>query len=372
MGSSTRPARRRTRTPSPPRAAAARERAGPPPAARALRRRRLARGRPRRLVRPLDLEVLLRRGERDGGRLRGRRGRRARPGAAGRRRRRRARPHARRSGRRRGARGRAPATKARWPARTDARAPSARRRPRDGWAPTSRTGGRRRRGIGGAATTAGPAGPDPEPGAAFARRGAAASGGGRARGAPALLQGLETGEHLLVAGGEGQRLLVARDGARDVAEALQALREEPAGQDVVGRALQDLLELDARRRPVAGVEEGAPEGHPRRRVVLVLLQPLAGHADGVLELAVLAQLLRELREQTGARLLVQLLPELFDARVAGHGASERGRSQAPAGPGTGHAVGRLDSTLRARRSQVPAVMQELWPPSSSTTVWVTV
>jgi hypothetical protein len=53
----------------------------------------------------------------------------------------------------------------------------------------------------------------------------------------------------------------------------------------------------------------------------MLLQPLARDLDRVLEVPVLAELLRELREQTRARLLVQLLPELVDAGVAGHGAS---------------------------------------------------
>src|SRR5438552_19162732 len=77
----------------------------------------------------------------------------------------------------------------------------------------------------------------------------------------------------------------------------------------------------------------------------MLLEALAGHPDGILEVAVLAQLLGQLREEARARLLVQLLPELVDAGVAGHGASRRRRSQAlPRGPGTDHAVGRRDST----------------------------
>jgi hypothetical protein len=47
------------------------------------------------------------------------------------------------------------------------------------------------------------------------------------------------------------------------------------------------------------------------------LQPGTRDADGVAELAVLAELFGELSEQAGTRLSFEALAELFDARVGG-------------------------------------------------------
>jgi hypothetical protein len=47
------------------------------------------------------------------------------------------------------------------------------------------------------------------------------------------------------------------------------------------------------------------------------LEPGARDPDGLAELAVLAELLRELREQPGTRLSFEALAELVDARIGG-------------------------------------------------------
>jgi hypothetical protein len=51
------------------------------------------------------------------------------------------------------------------------------------------------------------------------------------------------------------------------------------------------------------------------------LQPGARDANGLAELAVLAQLFRELREEPGTRLSLEALAKLVDARVGGQGLS---------------------------------------------------
>ena len=81
--------------------------------------------------------------------------------------------------------------------------------------------------------------------------GAAAAGSEAARrrgGLHLLLERLQALQHLLVARREGQRGLVALDRARHVSQPLQALGQLAAGQDVVGGALHDGLELAPRRR----------------------------------------------------------------------------------------------------------------------------
>jgi hypothetical protein len=49
----------------------------------------------------------------------------------------------------------------------------------------------------------------------------------------------------------------------------------------------------------------------------VLLEPVPGHPYGLREVAVLAELFRELGEQAGPWILVDPLAEVVDARVAG-------------------------------------------------------
>jgi hypothetical protein len=49
----------------------------------------------------------------------------------------------------------------------------------------------------------------------------------------------------------------------------------------------------------------------------VLLQAVPGDADGLLEVALLPQLLGQLREEARAGILVDPLPEVVDAGVAG-------------------------------------------------------
>jgi hypothetical protein len=48
----------------------------------------------------------------------------------------------------------------------------------------------------------------------------------------------------------------------------------------------------------------------------VLLQAVPGDPDRLRQVSFLAQLLRQLREQAGARILVDPLPEVIDAGVA--------------------------------------------------------
>src|SRR2546426_315641 len=81
------------------------------------------------------------------------------------------------------------------------------------------------------------------------------------------------GDHL-VARGEGERRLEAVARAGEVAEPLQALPEESAGQDVVGGTLEDDLELGPRGGDVAGVQQGSTERHARGGIGRVLLQAL--------------------------------------------------------------------------------------------------
>src|SRR6185503_17355854 len=107
-----------------------------------------------------------------------------------------------------------------------------------------------------------------------------------------------------------------------------AFGEEAAGQDVVGRALERGLQLGLRGLGVPAVQEGAAEGDAGRGVVGVPVQALAADADGLRQLALLAQLFCELGEQ--ARLLVEPPPELVYAGVAGQRVSRRRkRSQTP-------------------------------------------
>ena len=73
----------------------------------------------------------------------------------------------------------------------------------------------------------------------------------------------------------GQRLLVARHRGTEVPQALQALGQEAARQDVVGGALEDGLELPTGAGQVPLVEERPPEGHARRWVGRVLLEALS-------------------------------------------------------------------------------------------------
>src|SRR4029078_10553858 len=61
----------------------------------------------------------------------------------------------------------------------------------------------------------------------------------------------------------------------------------------------------------------------RRGIRGLPLQALAADVDGLLEVTVLAQLLRELGEQPGAGVLLQPPAEVVDPRVPGHTPSER-------------------------------------------------
>jgi hypothetical protein len=102
---------------------------------------------------------------------------------------------------------------------------------------------------------------------------------------------------VLVAGHEPLRRAILEERRPEVSGALERLREESAGEDVVGRAAQHRLELHAGTREVAGVEERAPERHPRRRVVRLGGEAIAGDTDRLLVLAFLAELLRKLGEE---------------------------------------------------------------------------
>jgi hypothetical protein len=132
-----------------------------------------------------------------------------------------------------------------------------------------------------------------------------------------LLERADLRLDLPVPGSKAKRRPELEDGRPQVAEALEALAQEPAGQDVVGSGAQDGLELGARRGEVTRVEERAAEGHARRGVRGMHLQTCPRDADGVAELAVLPELLGELSEQPGTRLSFEALTELVDARVAG-------------------------------------------------------
>jgi hypothetical protein len=130
-----------------------------------------------------------------------------------------------------------------------------------------------------------------------------------------LLEGADLRLDLAVSRGQAQRRAELKEGRTQVAQALEALPEEPAGRYVVGSCPQDGLELGASRGEVAGIEEGTAEGHARRGIGGVDLQPGAGDADGLAELTVLPELLGELREEAGAGLSLEALAELVDARV---------------------------------------------------------
>ena len=123
----------------------------------------------------------------------------------------------------------------------------------------------------------------------------------------------------------------------DLEEAINVCREGlkrqpayPSARMTLGRALFDTGDLAAARAEFETVLKGAPERHARRRVRRVLAQAVARHPDRLPELAVLAQLLGELREQTRVRLLVEPLAQVVDAGVPGQEnvPSERRWSQA--------------------------------------------
>lgn len=100
-----------------------------------------------------------------------------------------------------------------------------------------------------------------------------------------------------------------------VAEAVEALGQHAAGEDVVGRPAKHALELAAGPREVSGLDEGPPQGEARRRIVRVQGQAAASHADGLGQIPILAQLLRELREEARPGLALQPATKLVDARV---------------------------------------------------------
>ena len=240
----------------------------------------------------------------------------------------------------------------RWPARSR----TSRRRPRAGWGAARRRRRRRRRsassasGAGGGSSTSDstpcrrawpPADrPSPRGGARESSRSTIGGGGrrGHARGTVAAVQGAQARHELRVAGSEGQRLQVLRARARAVAEAFEALAQEALGQDVVGGGLQHRLQLGARRLQVSALQESAAQGQPKRGIGGRLLDAFTADADRLRELARLAQLLRQLPEHARARILLQALPQLFDARVGrGAGAGSTCFSAPPARAGRGEA-----------------------------------
>ena len=77
-----------------------------------------------------------------------------------------------------------------------------------------------------------------------------------------------------------QRPLELHESRAQLAEGVERLPQESAGQDVVGRVAQRGLQLHPRPRGVAGVEQRSPERQPRGGVGRVLDQPRPGHADG--------------------------------------------------------------------------------------------
>src|SRR2546426_1919655 len=101
-------------------------------------------------------------------------------------------------------------------------------------------------------------------------------------------------------------------GLRPLCALRLALLEEAARQEVVGSPLQDGLELGLGGLEVAAVEQRAAERHAGRGVERMLLEALAADADGLFELALLAQLLGQLREEPGSRVLLETAPKLLD------------------------------------------------------------
>ena len=100
-------------------------------------------------------------------------------------------------------------------------------------------------------------------------------------------------------------------GPGQIAERLQALAQGALAQDVVGRGLQDGLELAARGRQLAAVEQRPPQGQPQGGIGREALDALAARAHGLGQVAVLAQLVHELGVEPCVRLLLEPSAQLL-------------------------------------------------------------
>src|SRR5207249_2937320 len=101
--------------------------------------------------------------------------------------------------------------------------------------------------------------------------------------------------------------------------------------EIVGRGLDDGLELAFGAVEVLQLDERAAERDARRDVARMLAETGAADVDGFLEAAGAPQLLGELRKRDRRRILLQASAKIIDARRIGHSVSYQKKTPGPFG-----------------------------------------
>ena len=98
----------------------------------------------------------------------------------------------------------------------------------------------------------------------------------------------------------------------------EARREAAERRQVLGRGAQDARELRGCLVEVFEIDERATERHAGRQVIGMMRETFAADANGLLELAGAATLLRELRKGQRRRILLDPASQVFEAVRVGH------------------------------------------------------
>ena len=110
---------------------------------------------------------------------------------------------------------------------------------------------------------------------------------------------------------DGQRGPVLRQGLHERALSVMRIREAFDRSKVLGRALQNLLELVLRVSKLAELEKRAAEGHASGMIRGMNLETATSRVDGFLQFSRTAVLFGELRKRNRRRILLDPSSKAF-------------------------------------------------------------